>query len=107
FFRNPGPESPEVKYIKAQRDRLGGYLPLRTPAKVSDIIELPKADTYKMFDAGSPKAMSTTMAFAGLLRKLMKSGDFGKRCVPMVTDEARTFGLNSFFHEFKIHAPFG
>eukprot|EP00439_Symbiodinium_sp_Y106_P063117 s83_g9.t1 len=47
------------------------------------------------------------MAFAGLLRKLMKSGDFGKRCVPMVTDEARTFGLNSFFHEFKIHAPFG
>mmetsp|Transcript_16383 Transcript_16383/g.43226 ORF Transcript_16383/g.43226 Transcript_16383/m.43226 type:complete len:406 (+) Transcript_16383:1-1218(+) len=51
--------------------------------------------------------MSTTMAFASLLRKLMKMGDFGKRCVPMVTDEARTFGMNAFFHEFKIHAPFG
>eukprot|EP00913_Durusdinium_trenchii_P033188 g31070.t1 len=47
------------------------------------------------------------MAFATLLRRLMKAGEFGKRCVPMVTDEARTFGMNSFFHEFKIHAPFG
>jgi len=107
FFRNPGPESPEVQYIKKQRETLGGYLPLRTPAKVSGLIDLPTPDTYTMFDAGSPKAMSTTMAFAGLLRKLMKYGEFGKRVVPMVTDEARTFGLNSFFHEFKIHAPFG
>jgi len=47
------------------------------------------------------------MAFANLLRRLMKLPDFGKRCVPMVTDEARTFGMNAFFHEFKIHAPFG
>lgn len=107
FFRNPGPNSPEVKYMTAQREKLGGFIPKREPAKVSEIMELPPPDTYKLFDAGNPKDMSTTNAFAALLRKLMKSGDFGKRCVPMVTDEARTFGLNAFFHEFKIHAPFG
>lgn len=107
FFRNPGGDAPEVKYMKERREALGGYLPLRTPAKISGLIELPPPDTYTIFDAGQPKPGSTTMAFATLLRKLMKSGEFGRRCVPMVTDEARTFGLNSFFHEFKIHAPFG
>mmetsp|Transcript_69193 Transcript_69193/g.195337 ORF Transcript_69193/g.195337 Transcript_69193/m.195337 type:complete len:448 (-) Transcript_69193:62-1405(-) len=90
-----------------QRQRLGGFYPTRQPAKVSSIIEIPETGTYTLFDKGNPKPMSTTMAFASLLRKLMKMGDFGKRCVPMVTDEARTFGMNAFFHEFKIHAPFG
>jgi len=107
FFRNPGLESAEVKYMIERRQKLGGFLPLRTPAQVSGLIDLPTTDIYSLFDAGNPKAMSTTMAFATLLRKLMKYGEFGKRCVPMVTDEARTFGMNSFFHEFKIHAPFG
>jgi len=107
FFRKPASDSPELRYVMEKRENLGGCLPMRTPAKVSGLIDLPPADLFTMFDQGNPKDMSTTMAFAGLLRKLMKSGDFGKRCVPMVTDEARTFGLNSFFHEFKIHAPFG
>jgi len=107
FFRNPGPDSPEVKYVTERRDALGGFYPTRNPAQVSSLIEIPPIDTYTLFDKGNPKPMSTTMAFANLLRKLMKMGDFGKRCVPMVTDEARTFGMNAFFHEFKIHAPFG
>jgi pyruvate dehydrogenase E1 component len=107
FFRNPGLDSSEVKYMRERREQLGGFLPTRVPAKVSSLVELPEADIFTMFDKGNAKEMSTTMAFAGLLRRLMKAGDFGKRCVPMVTDEARTFGLNSFFHEFKIHAPFG
>eukprot|EP00930_Biecheleria_cincta_P051253 TRINITY_DN3640_c0_g1_i1.p1 TRINITY_DN3640_c0_g1~~TRINITY_DN3640_c0_g1_i1.p1 ORF type:complete len:1058 (+),score=170.31 TRINITY_DN3640_c0_g1_i1:134-3307(+) len=107
FFRNPGPDSLEVQYMKERRAQLGGFLPSRTPAKTSTLVDLPGPDTYTLFDKGSEKPMSTTMAFAGLLRKLMKLGDFGKRCVPMVTDEARTFGMNAFFHEFKIHAPFG
>jgi len=106
FFRNPGPDSPEVQYMVRQRQELGGFLPSRVVSSTS-LIELPPAATYQMFDKGNPKPNSTTMAFAGLLRKLMKSGDFGKRVVPMVTDEARTFGLHSFFHEFRIHAPFG
>eukprot|EP00928_Gymnodinium_smaydae_P090594 TRINITY_DN7437_c0_g1_i1.p1 TRINITY_DN7437_c0_g1~~TRINITY_DN7437_c0_g1_i1.p1 ORF type:complete len:1095 (+),score=221.43 TRINITY_DN7437_c0_g1_i1:63-3287(+) len=107
FFRNPGPDSAEVKYMTEHRTALGGFLPTRHVPKVSELINLPGTETYQLFDKGNPKAMSTTMAFAGLLRKLMKLPDFGKRCVPMVTDEARTFGMNSFFHEFKIHAPFG
>lgn len=107
FFRNPGPDSVEVKYMTERRQGLGGFYPVRQPAKVSGLVELPATDNFHIFDKGSKKEMSTTMAFANLLRRLMKLPDFGKRCVPMVTDEARTFGLNSFFHEFKIHAPFG
>jgi len=107
FFRNPGVDSPEVKYMLDKRAELGGPLPLRTPAKVSGLIELPGPEHYQIFDKGQSKPGSTTMSFATLLRRLMKQGDFGKRCVPMVTDEARTFGMNAFFHEFKIHAPFG
>mmetsp|Transcript_26609 Transcript_26609/g.76710 ORF Transcript_26609/g.76710 Transcript_26609/m.76710 type:complete len:1047 (-) Transcript_26609:79-3219(-) len=107
FFRNPGTQSAEVKYMLEKREALGGPLPVRKAAKVSGLIELPGPETYTLFDKGNAKAMSTTMAFANLLRKLMKAGEFGKRCVPMVTDEARTFGMNAFFHEFKIHAPFG
>jgi len=96
-----------VKYMVDHRMKLGGFYPTREPAHVGSIIELPPSETYHIFDAGNPKPMSTTMAFANLLRRLMKLGDFGKRCVPLVTDEARTFGMNAFFHEFKIHAPFG
>jgi pyruvate dehydrogenase E1 component len=112
FFRKPPEDSPEIQYMKSHREALGGYLPTRQPANIKKLMKLPPADTYQLFDKGIPLAAkgngpSTTMAFASLLRKLMKSGDFGKRCVPMVTDEARTFGMNSFFHEFKIHAPFG
>jgi len=107
FFRNPGPDSPEVKYMLERREALGGCYPLRVPAKVSGLFDLPDSSHYAIFDAGNPKPMSTTMAFANLLRRLMKQGDFGKRIAPMVTDEARTFGMNAFFHEFKIHAPFG
>lgn len=107
FFRNPGLDSPEIKYMVEKRDALGGFYPTREPAKVSSLIELPGPSNYEIFNGGSNKAMSTTMAFANLLRRLMKLGEFGQRVVPMVTDEARTFGLNSFFHEFKIHAPFG
>lgn len=107
FFRRPPPDSPEVKYLAEHREKLGGYLPMRTPVKVSKLIQLPGPETYQVFDKGNPKDGSTTMAFATLLRRLMKTPDFGARVVPMVTDEARTFGMNSFFHEFKIHAPFG
>mmetsp|Transcript_73035 Transcript_73035/g.101247 ORF Transcript_73035/g.101247 Transcript_73035/m.101247 type:complete len:868 (-) Transcript_73035:360-2963(-) len=107
FFRRFEESSTEMKYIREHREALGGYLPMRTPAKTSAIMTLPEPENYQIFDKGNAKPSSTTMAFATLLRRLMKQGDFGKRCVPLVTDEARTFGMNAFFHEFKIHAPFG
>jgi pyruvate dehydrogenase E1 component len=107
FFRKPDEDSVESKYLKQRREALGGYLPSRVVPKISGLIDLPGNQVYQMFDKGNTKAMSTTMAFAGLLKRLMKEGEFGSRCVPMVTDEARTFGMNPFFSEFKIHAPFG
>jgi pyruvate dehydrogenase E1 component len=100
--------SRELQYLKARREALGGYLPLRQPAKVSALLELPDHATYDMFDTGSKgREISTTMVFAQILRKMMKAGEFGKRITLMVTDESRTFGLDTFFPVFKIHAPFG
>merc|ERR1719230_1828881 len=59
-------------------------------------------------DQGSgTRAISSTMAFAQILRKMMQAGEFGRRVTLMVTDESRTFGLDTFFPTFKIHAPFG
>lgn len=100
--------SPERKYIAAQRQALGGYLPTRVPAKTSLLMEVPDHDVYAHFDQGSKgREVSTTMTFAQHLRNMMKAKDFGKRITLMVTDESRTFGLDAFFPVFKIHAPFG
>merc|ERR1719240_1238063 len=86
-------ESPELKYLKYKRAKLGGYLPMRSPAKVSTLVQLPSHDLYATFDGGSKgREISTTMAFSAILRNMMKSGgDFGKRTSLMVTDESRTF----------------
>merc|ERR1719356_996831 len=94
--------------MKSRRLALGGYLPSRKPAAVSKLIELAPPETYGAFDEGSGgRAISTTMGFAQILRKLMQAGEFGKRVTLMVTDESRTFGIDAFFPIFKIHAPFG
>mmetsp|Transcript_12473 Transcript_12473/g.20490 ORF Transcript_12473/g.20490 Transcript_12473/m.20490 type:complete len:1052 (+) Transcript_12473:23-3178(+) len=103
-----GPDSPEVKYLTAQRQKLGGFLPLRKPAIVSALVDLPGHEVYGAFDEGSKgRAISTTMTFAQTLRNMMKAGEFGSRITLMVTDESRTFGIDAFFPVFKIHAPFG
>eukprot|EP00928_Gymnodinium_smaydae_P012120 TRINITY_DN1440_c0_g1_i1.p1 TRINITY_DN1440_c0_g1~~TRINITY_DN1440_c0_g1_i1.p1 ORF type:complete len:1038 (+),score=262.47 TRINITY_DN1440_c0_g1_i1:80-3193(+) len=107
-FIHPGEDSAEIKYMKAQRQKLGGFLPSREPAIVSSLVELAPPDTYSIFDGGSKgRELSTTMCFAQILRKMMQSGEFGKRITLMVTDESRTFGIDAFFPIFKIHAPFG
>ena len=71
-------------------------------------IELPKPALYDEFKAGSKgQPVATTMAFVRLLRKLMRDKQIGDRVVPIIPDEARTFGMESLFPEFKIYAPFG
>ncbi|MFN2610589.1 MAG: pyruvate dehydrogenase (acetyl-transferring), homodimeric type, partial [Actinomycetota bacterium] len=107
-FFHPGEDSDEVQYMKDCRRRLGGYVPERrvTPKPVV----LPGDKIYETFDAGTEdkkREVSTTMAFVGLLRDLMKDKDLGRRVVPIVPDEGRTFGIESLFKDFKIYASMG
>jgi pyruvate dehydrogenase E1 component len=107
-FYHPGEGSDEVEYIKYRREALGGFVPERRvkPKK----IKLPPAKLYEGFDTGteaSKREVSTTIAFVGLLRDLMKDPDMGRRVVPIVPDEARTFGLESMFKEFGIYSSVG
>jgi pyruvate dehydrogenase E1 component len=105
-YIHPGDDSDEVKYLKERRRVLGGFLPERRVTAVK--VELPEEDTFKEFLTGSGKqAVATTMASVRLLRKLLRDKTIGKRVVPIIPDEARTFGMESLFPEFKIYAPRG
>ena len=105
FFR-PTEKSPEYQYMAQRRRELGGSLPHR----VVRYEPLPPADqeAFSEFDQGSgPRPVSTTMAFAVLLRGLLRDKEIGKRIVPIIPDEARTFGMDALFKDFKIYAPLG
>lgn len=107
-YYHPGMESEEVRYMLERRRMLGGSLPRRVVLPVG--LELPGADHYTEFysgTAGSNVLVSTTMAFVRLLRKLLKDKKVGRRIVPIIPDEARTFGMESLFREFKIYAALG
>jgi pyruvate dehydrogenase E1 component len=107
-FFHPGEDSDEVQYLKARRKELGGFLPQRRvrPKKIT----LPEGKIYEAFSAGTvekSQEVSTTMAFVRLLRDLMRDKEIGRCVVPIIPDEARTFGMESLFNEFKIYAPTG
>jgi len=107
-FYHPGEDSDEVQYIKAQRRVLGGFVPRRR-AKPKPI-SLPSPRVYEGFDSGTVdrgQEVSTTMAFVRLLRDLMRDREIGSRVVPIIPDEARTFGMESMFKDFKIYSPRG
>jgi pyruvate dehydrogenase E1 component len=104
YFR-PGPDSEEVRYLLARRRALGGPLPRRV-VRARPLPPPPPAVDAE-FDAGSPTPVSTTMAFAKLLRNLVRDKSLGRRVVPIVPDEARTFGLEPLFKEVGIYAPYG
>ncbi len=106
-YYHPGPDSPEVQYMIERRRELEGSIPKRNNKKVS--LPLPAADVYAEFHKGTgPKVpVSTTMAFVRLLRTLLKHDELGDRIVPIIPDEARTFGMESLFREFKIYAAHG
>ncbi|MBD3163090.1 MAG: pyruvate dehydrogenase (acetyl-transferring), homodimeric type, partial [Candidatus Eisenbacteria bacterium] len=107
-YYHPGPDSDEVRYMLERRRRLNGSIPKRVVSPVS--IELPGTDLYEEFHGGtegSKVQVSTTMAFVRLLRKLLKDEQVGPRIVPIIPDEARTFGMESLFREFRIYAALG
>ena len=106
-YYNPGVGSPEHEYLIARRRALHGYLPERVVRRRS--IALPEPATYTDLLAGTGEKIqaSTTTAFARLLRNLLRDPQLGRRVVPIIPDEARTFGLDALFREVQIYAPFG
>ncbi|MCU0690116.1 MAG: pyruvate dehydrogenase (acetyl-transferring), homodimeric type [Polyangiaceae bacterium] len=106
-FFHPGMDSEEVQYMLERRRALGGFLPQR--ASRSRPLPMPDAerDPFTEFFAGSHQEVSTTMAFARMLSKLLRDKQVGKRVVPIIPDEARTFGMDPLFSQIGIYAPFG
>jgi len=105
-YYHPGPDSPEVHYLQERRAALGGPSPRRVV--ISKHLETPAEKVYGEFAAGSgSQAVSTTMAFAKLLRNLLRDEGVGKRIVPIIPDEARTFGMDSLFQEVGIYSALG
>ena len=100
-YYHPGMDDPAIKYMLERRRVLGGFVPERRGE--SKKIALPPAQTYDLLAKGSGKqGVATTMSFVRLLKDLIKDPEFGKRIVPIIPDEARTFGLDSIFPSAKI-----
>ena len=105
-FYKPAPDSPEMKYLQTQRERLGGYLPKRET--VCETINVPAIEQYSGFALKADgKEMSTTMAFVRMLGNLLKDAELGPRIVPIVADEARTFGMANLFKQVGIYSSVG
>jgi pyruvate dehydrogenase E1 component len=106
-YYRPPPDSVEYQYMVDRRTALDGVLPRRV-VRVQRPLELPAPAVFGEFDAGSgSQAVSTTMAFTRLLRNLGRDEAFGPRVVPIIPDEARTFGMDALFREFRIYAAQG
>ncbi|HET6344354.1 MAG TPA: pyruvate dehydrogenase (acetyl-transferring), homodimeric type, partial [Myxococcota bacterium] len=106
-YFHPGKDSPELEYLRARREALGGPLPARRKLQVS--LAAPQDKAFSEFFTGSKAGVeaSTTMAFVRMLRNLLRDKGIGKHVVPIVPDEARTFGMDPFFREFGIYAAHG
>ena len=105
-YYHPGSDAPEIEYMLDRRRQLGGPLPeRRTHAKP---LVLPGDKVYDVVRRGSGKQeIATTMAFVRLVKELTRDAEIGKRVVPIIPDEARTFGMDSFFSNLKIYNPQG
>lgn len=105
-YYTPGEKSDEIAYLKDRRQQLGGYLPTRSTARKT--LAIPGTERFSDVKRGSGKQkVATTMAFVRLLKDIMKDKEFGKRWVPIIPDEARTFGMDSLFPTQKIYSPHG
>ncbi|WP_416965793.1 pyruvate dehydrogenase (acetyl-transferring), homodimeric type [Streptomyces sp. Agncl-13] len=106
-YSHPGADSPEVHYLQERRAALGGPAPAR---RTHPLAALPAAadKTFASFDKGSgTQNVATTMAFVRLVKDLVRDKETGKRWVPIVPDEARTFGMESLFPSLGIYSPKG
>jgi pyruvate dehydrogenase E1 component len=105
-FYRPADDAPEMRYLRSRRERLGGYLPERKTQAAR--LPVPALAAFaKTLEGSHGREQSTTMVYVQLLSQLLKDPGLGKHIVPIVADEARTFGMQSLFRQVAIYAPFG
>ncbi len=105
-YLHPGADDPRIKYLQDRRRELGGYLPERRGDRT--FVSLPSEKAYASSKKGSGnQQVATTMAFVRLLKDLMRDKSFAPHVVPIIPDEARTFGMDAFFPTIKIYNPHG
>jgi pyruvate dehydrogenase E1 component len=105
-FLKPDAESEEMKYLHARRQALGGYMPSRNPKPIA--IKAPPLEAFPDLIGGSQgRAAMTTSGFVAMLRTMLKDPELGKLIVPIIPDEARTFGMDSLFRQVSIYASQG
>ena len=105
-YYRPAPDSPEMRYMRQRREELGGSLPVRRHAP--ELLSAPALDAFDGQLKGSGKRqISTTMAFVRILSTLVKDKAIGERVVPIVPDEARTFGMEGMFRQLGIYSSIG
>jgi pyruvate dehydrogenase E1 component len=105
-YYKPAPESPEAQYLAERRAELGGSIPRRRSK--SRPLTMPADSVYESVKRGSGhQEIATTMAFVRMLKDLVKDPALGNRIVPIIPDEARTFGMDSLFPTMKIYSPHG
>ena len=105
-YYHPGENDEAIQYLHERRQALGGYVPERRSRFTQ--VNLPEQASYDVVKRGSGKQeIATTMAFARLLKDLLRSKGFGHRIVPIIPDEARTFGMDAYFPTSKIYNPQG
>ena len=105
-FRRPDEDGEELRYLRSKRKSLGGYLPARR--RTGAPLPVPSLDLFKPLLEGSEgREISTTMAFVRILTALLKDKGIGKHIVPIVPDEARTFGMEGLFRQVGIYSSMG
>ena len=105
-FYRPDSDSPEIQYLQGQRAALGGYLPSRSTEV--EPLEIPELEVFKaLLESTGERTMSTTMAIVRIMSTLARDKKIGKKIVPIVPDEARTFGMEGMFRQMGIYSPFG
>jgi pyruvate dehydrogenase E1 component len=104
-FYHPGKDSPEVQYLNERRKKLGGAVPRRSVRKRP--LEVPAMEKFEFFMKGTKEDVSTTGAFVRILADLCKDAKIGRRVVPIIPDEARTFGMEALFKTLGIYSSVG
>jgi pyruvate dehydrogenase E1 component len=104
-FYRPPEDSPEMEYLKARRAELGGHVPTRLTDYTP--VGAPADKIFEEFNGGSDREVSTTMVFVRVLSKLLADKEVGKLIVPIIPDEARTFGMDALFRQVGIYAHSG